>query len=144
MSRRVEQVAPHAVEAIARAATPVREEPRDFDPLLDRIGDARFVLLGEATHGTHEFYRERAAITRRLIEEKGFTVVAAEADWPDAYEVNRYVRGASEAASADEALAGFKRFPTWMWRNTVVLDFVEWLKRHDDGLPAGKSQVGKA
>ncbi len=121
---------------------PLTGHASDYDALLDAIGDARVVCIGEATHGTHEFYRERAAITRRLIEQKGFTLVAAEADWPDAYEVNRYVRGASEAANAQAALAGFERFPTWMWRNTVVVEFAEWLKRHNDQLPAGKAQTG--
>ncbi|HEY0339022.1 MAG TPA: erythromycin esterase family protein, partial [Burkholderiales bacterium] len=86
----------------------------DYTPLLDLIGDARFALLGEASHGTHEFYRERAEITKRLILEKGFTAVAVEADWPDAYRVNRYVRGLSDAADANAALSGFKRFPAWM------------------------------
>jgi erythromycin esterase-like protein len=115
---------------------------RDYDPLLELIHGARFCLLGEATHGTHEFYRERAEITKRLIKEQGFTAVAVEADWPDAFRVNRYVRGLSDDASANEALGGFKRFPTWMWRNTVVLDFVEWLRDYNASLPADKSKVG--
>lgn len=95
-----------------------------YDPLLALIGDARFVLLGEASHGTHEFYRERAQITKRLIQDKGFTAVAVEADWPDAYRVNRYVRGQSDDATSSDALGGFKRFPAWMWRNADVLDFI--------------------
>ncbi len=105
---------------------------------MDLVGDARFVLLGEASHGTHEFYRERAEITQRLIEEKGFTAVAVEADWPDAYRVNRYVRGESDDVDAIEALADFRRFPTWMWRNTDVVEFVEWLRAHNDTLAAGR------
>jgi erythromycin esterase-like protein len=104
----------------------------DYDGLLELIGGASVVLLGEASHGTHEFYRERALITRRLIEERGFTAVAVEADWPDAYRVNRYVRGAPEDGDAEEALRGFRRFPTWMWRNAEVLDFVGWLRAHND------------
>src|SRR5438270_8401193 len=92
----------------------------DYDPLMKIIGDRRLVLLGEASHGTHEFYQARAEITRRLIAEKGFTAVAVEADWPDAYRVNCYVRGQGDDASAAEALGGFRRFPTWMWRNSVV------------------------
>src|SRR2546423_4316427 len=100
----------------------------DHRPLLDLVGDARFVLLGEGSHGTHDFYHERAEITKRLIIEKGFSAVAVEADWPDAYRVNRYVRGESDDPDADAALSGFQRFPTWMWRNTVVLEVVEWLK----------------
>jgi erythromycin esterase-like protein len=111
----------------------------EYDGLLDLIGDASVVLLGEASHGTHEFYRERARITRRLIEERGFIAVAVEADWPDAYRVNRYVRGAPEDGDAEEALRGFRRFPTWMWRNAEVLDFVGWLRDHNDrgGAEAG-------
>ena len=92
------------------------------------------MLLGEASHGTHEFYRERARITKRLIAERGFTAVAVEGDWPDAYRVNRFVRGAGGDADAEEALRGFRRFPTWMWRNADVLDFVGWLRAHNDGL----------
>jgi erythromycin esterase-like protein len=109
--------------------------PDDFDPVLHLIGTARFVLLGEASHGTHEFYRIRAEITKRLIREQGFTSVAVEADWPDAYRVNRYVQGRGVDDDAAEALAGFRRFPQWMWRNADVLDFVGWLRAHNDTLP---------
>jgi len=109
-------------------AHPLYDTEGDHKPLLDRVGDARFVLLGEASHGTHDFYHERAEITKRLIIEKGFNAVAVEADWPDAFRVNRYVRGDGDDSNADAALSGFERFPTWMWRNTVVLDFVEWLR----------------
>lgn len=131
-----------ALEAIRAAAHPLNGSPGDFDALLDLVGDARVVLLGEATHGTHEFYRERARITRRLIEEKGFTTVAVEADWPDAYRVNRYVRGTGEDKSALEALGDFRRFPLWMWRNAEVLELVEWLRGHNAALPAGEPRVG--
>ncbi|GCE49384.1 erythromycin esterase-like protein [Thermosporothrix hazakensis] len=103
----------------------------NYDALLDMIGDAHFVLLGEATHGTQEFYRARANITKRLITEKGFCGVAVEADWPDAYRVNRYIRGEKRDPSGQVALGGFQRFPTWMWRNTEVLDFVEWLHQYN-------------
>ena len=120
------------LDALAREIHPLDGSADDYDPLLEQIGDASLVLLGEASHGSHEFYRERALITRRLIEEKGFTGVAVEADWPDAYRVNRYVRGAREDADAEEALRGFQRFPTWMWRNAEVLDFVGWLRAHND------------
>jgi erythromycin esterase-like protein len=106
----------------------------DYDTLMDVVGDTHYVLIGEASHGTHEFYEQRAAITRRLIEDKGFCAVAVEGDWPDAYRVNRYVRGRGEDASAEEALRGFERFPTWMWRNAVVLDFVGWLRDRNDRL----------
>ncbi len=117
---------------IAHAAQPLTGAASDYDPLLAQIGDARFVLLGEASHGTHEFYRERALITKRLIREKGFQAVAVEGDWPDAYRVNRYVRGLGTDADAVEALSGFRRFPAWMWRNADVLDFVGWLRAHND------------
>lgn len=129
-------------EAVREAARPLIGTMRDYDPLLARIGDAHFVLLGEASHGTDEFYRGRAAITKRLIEEKGFTAVAAEADWPDAYRVNRYVYGTGQDANAIEALGGFRRFPSWMWRNTAVVEFVDWLRAHNDALPPGAAKVG--
>ncbi len=96
-----------AVDAVRAAARPLRDERGDHDALLELIGDAHFVLLGEASHGTHEFYRERARITRRLIEEKGFHAVAIEGDWPDAHRVNRFVRDLGDDAFAVEALAGF-------------------------------------
>src|SRR5206468_10806212 len=115
-------------EFVRELAQPLGGESNDYDALLELINNARIVLLGEASHGTHEFYFERAQITKRLITEKNFTVVAIEADWPDASRVHRYVRGASEDANANEALVGFRRFPTWMWRNTVVVEFVEWLR----------------
>jgi len=99
-----------------------------YDALLRLVGKSRFALLGEASHGTLEFYRERIRITQRLIAEAGLTAIAVEADWPDAWRVNRYVRSASDDRSADQALSGFKRFPSWMWRNTEVRDFVEWLR----------------
>jgi erythromycin esterase-like protein/predicted phosphoribosyltransferase len=111
---------------------PVDGGPRQYDALMAGIGDARIVLLGEATHGTHEFYRERAYITRRLISEKGFAAVAVEADWPDAYRINRFVRGAGSDEEAVEALGDFGRFPTWMWRNADVLDFIGWLRARND------------
>jgi erythromycin esterase-like protein len=113
-----------------------------YDPLLDLVGNARFVLLGEASHGTHDFYRERIQITKRLILEKGFTAVAVEADWPHAYRVNRYVHGVGDDTDAVDALGGFRRFPTWMWRNADVLDFVGWLRTHNDELPSVREKVG--
>lgn len=130
------------LDTVREAATPLEGARADYDPLMRLVGDAHFCLLGEATHGTHEFYRERAEITKRLITEKRFTAVAVEADWPDAFRVNRYVRGLSDDKNADEALGGFKRFPTWMWRNTVVQEFVEWLRAHNDSLPEGAPKVG--
>jgi protein-L-isoaspartate(D-aspartate) O-methyltransferase len=104
-----------------------------FGRMFDRFADARVVLLGEASHGTSEFYRARAAITQRLIEKHGFTIVAVEADWPDAAAIDRYVR---HKAAKSDAETAFRRFPTWMWRNTDVDAFVRWLRRHNAGRPA--------
>jgi erythromycin esterase-like protein/predicted phosphoribosyltransferase len=114
----------------------------DYDQLLERAVDARVVLLGEASHGTYEFYRERAAITRRLIAEADFNAVAVEADWPDAYRVKRFVCGEGDDATPDEALGDFRRFPTWMWRNTDVAEFVGWLRDDNAALPPRAPRVG--
>lgn len=121
-----------------RTARLVRQHARsisgpdaDFDGLFTLLPKVRFVLLGEATHGTHEFYEARATITRRLISEHGFDAVAVEADWPDAYRVNRYVRARSIDRSPEQALGNFERFPRWMWRNTEVVQLVEWLRAHN-------------
>lgn len=109
---------------------------------MELIGNARLVLLGEATHGTHEFYSERAAITKPLIAEKGFSILAIEADWPDSTRVHRYVRGASADNNADQALSDFRRFPTWMWRNMVVVEFVEWLRAFNKDIDPKRAPVG--
>jgi len=129
-------------EAVGKTADPLDELVPDYTPLMRLIGDARFPLLGEASHGTHEFYRERARITKRLIEQHEVLAVAIEGDWPDAARVNRYVRGAGDDAHADDALADFRRFPTWMWRNTEVVEFVEWLRLHNEALPPDAPRVG--
>jgi erythromycin esterase-like protein len=131
-----------SVELVRDAAQPLTGEARDYDALMDLVGDARFVLIGEASHGTHEFYHERAEITKRLIQEKGFNAVAVEADWPDAYRVNCYVRGRGGDRTPDEALGSFQRYPLWMWRNTVVHDFVGWLRAHNEQRSGGQAQVG--
>ncbi|MEQ7129201.1 erythromycin esterase family protein [Actinopolymorpha sp. B11F2] len=133
---------PREVTAVRSDSLPVEDGVPPDDVLFDLIGDAHLVLIGEASHGTHEFYRARADMTRRLIEEKGFCAVAAEADWPDAYRVNRWVRARSVDASAEESLRGFQRFPTWMWRNAVVLDFVGWLREYNDRMSDEPSKVG--
>src|SRR6266571_6334895 len=129
-------------DIVRQIAQPLSGGSADYDSLLNLVGNARFVLLGEASHGTHEFYFERAQITKQLIIEKGFTVIAIEADWPDANRVHRYVRGASNDSNADEALLGFRRFPTWMWRNTVVVEFVEWLSQFNKDLDPKKAPAG--
>ena len=120
---------------MARVAHPLRTAA-DLDPLLELIGDARFVLLGEATHGTSEFYTWRTRITRRLVEEKGFAAVAVEGDWPDTYRVNEYVRGLGSDASVEQALSEYGHFPSWLWRNEDVREFVAWLRAYDDAHPA--------
>ena len=140
--RRPTSPAPAEIALVRQSAHPLTGGERDYDPLMEQIGGARFVLLGEATHGTHEFYRERARITRRLIEEKGFNVVVLEADWPDAYRVNEYVSGRGRDRSGEEALSGFKRFPRWMWRNADFGRFVDWLRSHNDSRPPGSARVG--
>jgi len=116
----------------ATLALPLRDAD-DLDPLLERIGDARVVCIGEASHGTHEFYEWRAELTKRLIEETGFDLVAVEGDWPDCYQVHRSVTGGPGAPpDPRDALAGFVRWPTWMWANREVLDFTRWLRRLND------------
>ena len=124
-------------EAIARIARPIHGEA-ELDQLLDLVGTARIVLIGEASHGTHEFYDLRASLTRKLIADRGFAGVAIEGDWPDALRVDRYVRRAGDDESADDALSGFERFPSWMWRNTEVLSFIRWLREWNDAHPTRK------
>ncbi|HSI51802.1 MAG TPA: erythromycin esterase family protein [Ideonella sp.] len=133
------------VDLLRRAARPLRGDATDHDLLLDLVGNKSLVLLGEASHGTHEFYLQRARITQRLIAEKGFHAVAIEGDWPDAARVNRHVRGTGRPADRTSAttrpmepaaaLAGFQRFPTWMWRNTVVAGFIDWLREFNSVRP---------
>jgi len=116
------------------------QSEKDLDVLLNQIGNAQYVLLGEASHGTAEFYTWRAAITRRLIQEKGFNLVAVEGDWPAAYEVNRYIRGDQNAPSATAALQSFQRWPTWMWANQEIADLTEWLRQYNQG--QGSNKIG--
>src|SRR5438552_1736099 len=122
-----------SLEVLRNAAVWFEPEREGFGPLLDRIADAEFVLIGEASHGTHEFYNTRAELTKALILEKGFNAVAVEADWPDAYRVNRWVRHASNGRDAVEALDSFTRFPRWMWRNREVVAFLSWLHDRNEG-----------
>src|SRR5438067_9025115 len=125
----------HALARVLRDCGETLPPPDDFDQfgaLFDRFADAKIVLLGEATHGTSEFYQARAAITRRLIARHGFSIVAVEADWPDAARIDRYVRHLAARPGVREA---FQRFPTWMWRNTEVMAFIDWLRHHNEPLP---------
>lgn len=123
------------VAAIRERALPLRDDA-DLDPLLERIGDARIVLLGEASHGTREYYTWRDRISRRLIAEKGFGFIAVEGDWPDCYTANLYAKGWGDVGdSAREVLHAFSRWPTWMWANEEVVALVEWLRERNRDLP---------
>src|SRR5437870_12769921 len=131
-----------SVRLLQSAAHHLSGITNDYDSLMDLAGDAVFVLLGEASHGTHEFYSTRTEITRRLVKDKGFQAVAVEADWPDAYRVDRYVRGRSADSGPARARSGFTRFPVWMWRNRDVEVFAAWLRNYNDARPAHAPQVG--
>ena len=122
------------MQILRDAVVPLNGAPSDFDAVLEKAKNASVVLLGEASHGTHEFYRVRGEITKRLILEQGFCAVAVEADWPDAYRINQYVRGLGQDGDAVDALSGFRRFPQWMWRNTDALDFIGWLRSHNESV----------
>lgn len=122
-------------ELVRQAVYLLDERTPNLDFLLSAIGTHPYVLLGEASHGTHEFYRVRAEITKRLIREKGFRTIAIEADWPDTARINRYIQGIGEDKEAIDALSDFQRFPSWMWRNADFLDFVGWLRHYNDPLP---------
>jgi len=130
------------IQSIQEAAQPLTGGSADYDAVIERCRNARIVLIGESTHGTHEFYSIRAEITKRLITDLGFHAVAVEADWPDSWRVNRFVRDLGDDKSAVDALGGFKRFPQWMWRNSDVLDFVGWLREHNESLSNNRSKVG--
>ena len=124
------------------AVEPLTENENKYDALLNKIADSRFVLIGEATHGTHEFYQARAEITQQLIMKKGFMAVAIEGDWPDAYRVHRYLQGLGDKNAWREALANFKRFPTWMWRNYTIAPFLQWLRSYNDNLITPTKKIG--
>jgi erythromycin esterase-like protein len=126
-------------DGLADLVIPLDGGPGDDDRVIDRARDADLVLIGEATHGTHEFYARRADLTRRLITRHGFRAVALEADWPDVERVDAYARGTGDDRSAEEALGDFGRFPAWMWRNRVTAGFVEWLRGHNAGCPPGEA-----
>jgi erythromycin esterase-like protein len=122
------------IDYIQRNHRPLRE-PDDVQALIDATGDAGLVLLGEASHGTSEFYTYRAEISKRLIEQKGFCAIAVEGDWPSCYEINRYVKKYAGAASSPEAaVQGFNRWPTWMWANREILPLIRWLHEYNERL----------
>src|SRR5436190_13722242 len=123
-----------AVDVVLHSALWFEPVPDGLAPLVDAVGDAHLVLIGEASHGTDEFYRIRADLTSALIQRKAFNIVAVEADWPDAYRANRWVRHASGDSDAVDSLSDFTRFPHWMWRNEVVVDFLRWLRAFNSGL----------
>lgn len=126
---------------LRRAALPL-SSPADLDPLLERIGNARYVLLGEASHGTHEYYTWRTAITRRLVAERGFSFAGVEGDWPDCYRVNRYVKALPDSGkSAYEVLHRYERWPTWMWANREIVTLAEWLRDHNESV-SEESRIG--
>jgi erythromycin esterase-like protein len=128
-------VTPQLLDAVDSLSRPLRS-PADLDPLLDRIGESRLVLLGEASHGTHEFYALRGEISRRLIAGKGFSFIAVEGDWPDCYRLDRYVKGMpGSGENAREVLHAFERWPTWMWANHEIVELADWLRARNDGLP---------
>lgn len=131
-----------ALAALRAQAHPITGGRRDYDPLIELIGEARIVLLGEASYGTQEAHRERAAISRRLIAEHGFTAVAIEGDRSDAQRVDRFVRGAHDDLTAADALNAFRQFPSWMWRNREVAAFVSWLRSHNEGCHFTARKVG--
>lgn len=124
--------------AFVRGKAHPLQSPADLDPLLERIGDAKIVMLGEASHGTHEYYTWRSHISKRLITEKGFSFIAVEGDWPDCYRINRYIKGYTGDASSVEVLRHFDRWPTWMWANWEIAALVHWLKMHNTPLSASK------
>lgn len=142
----------HSIHAALRQEVHAVERDEDYDSLIEHLGDASIVLLGEATHGTREFYRARAEISKRLIATKGFDAIAVEADWPDALRVSRYVQGSSRYhvkprssapdMLAEEALGNFQRFPQWMWRNTEILALVDWLRAHNQRIEQAERRVG--
>jgi erythromycin esterase-like protein len=126
------------VNSIKQWAYPLQSKA-DLVPLFDRIGDARIVMLGEASHGTHEYYTWRSYISKKLIEEKGFNFIAVEGDWPDCYRINRFVKGHdTDNKSAFKILQAFNRWPTWMWANWEIMALANWMQRHNAGLAANK------
>lgn len=132
----------YKAQTIIKSAYALKPSGDDYQPLLDLVGDATLVLLGESSHGTHEFYRERAQITKQLVHKKGFKAIAIEGDWPDAHRVHRFAVGQGQDKEAVDALKGFTRFPSWMWANADMLDFVGWLRSYNESLSENIRQIG--
>jgi erythromycin esterase-like protein len=130
------------IQQLRKLAIPLEDDAISYQDLYKSIDKARFILLGEASHGTAEFYQERIKITKKLIKEDGFDAVVIEGDWPDSYRVNEYINSRSSDASGEVALLGFQRFPTWMWRNEEVLGFVEWLKIYNSSKAKDQRGIG--
>jgi erythromycin esterase len=131
-------ISPKLIDGVRNLSLPLRD-PIDLEPLLEHLSRARYVLLGEASHGTHEYYSWRAEISQRLIERHGFNFIAVEGDWPDCHRINRFVKGLPDSGeNAREVLHHFQRWPTWMWANEEVEQLVKWLRRYNDRLPAEK------
>jgi len=129
------------VPRLAETAVILDNNLQHNDALISAIGDsAKVVMIGEASHGTKEFYEHRAALSKRLITEPNsqFAFIAIEGDWPDVYAINRYVKCLGDSASLEQAFAGFERFPRWMWRNETVLEFVKWLRTYNSRLEPSK------
>lgn len=137
-----ENISEKLIDTLSDAAQPLSESADKYSSLLDKIGESRFVLIGEASHGTHEFYQARIEITQQLIEKKNFMAVTIEGDWPDAYHIHRYLQGAGNKQDWEDALSDFKRFPTWMWRNTTLPPFLKWLRTHNDNLFSTEKKIG--
>lgn len=132
----------HEINQLRQYAIPLKKSNDNYDELMTGIGESRFVLLGEASHGTAEFYRERCQISKKLIREKGFNAIVIEGDWPDSYRVNDFVKGRSSDRDAYGALEGFQRFPTWMWRNDEVFEFLNWLKIFNGKIEVASKMIG--
>ncbi|MCW8409898.1 erythromycin esterase family protein [Legionella sp. PATHC035] len=126
------------IDTLDNSVLPLEAQNENYDAVLEQLGNARFVMIGEATHGTHEFYQARIKISQRLIEEHGFMAVAIEGDWPDAHRVHRYLQGEGSVTSSEQALDNFQRFPVWMWRNTTLPPFLSWLRQYNDQLAAAQ------
>lgn len=126
------------MKAIKEYAIPLHTHD-DVSFLLNEIDDETFVLLGESSHGTSEFYQIRSELSKRLIVEKGFTFIAVEGDWPACLQINRYIKGYDKhIKSARDALKKVNRWPTWMWANEEMLELIEWLKKYNSKQPENK------